>query len=329
MPTPEDTPPPPTDADAPAAVPLGSPLQPPPPARPKVETASAAPAPQPGFFRLSELVDRATAEIDARNQALAAGRPLGPRAPIAELTRIMGGRYPVGINMVLGNTGAGKTSWCLQTAASNGFPALYASYEQSALELLFRLTAAQTGTDHTAFKDGSLTAAAARALMLQAAMACRDLTILDATSAPMPEAAMNEWALEWRAANPSPHALIVVDSLQSWVNGSLAEPTEYDRLAKGLGCLERIGQALRVPLIVISEQNRAAVKDGGGVNSGAGHRRIEYVAETVVELDKKADAEPDADGGYKVGLRISKNRHGETRRLAPVTFNGRFQRFTQ
>ena len=76
---------------------------------------------------------------------------------------------------------------------------------------------------------------------------------------------------------------MVVDSLHSWADSLGAEATEYDRLNAAMEALGRLARTLSCAVLVTLERNRAAMK-GGGLNAGAGTRKIEYGAEVVLDL---------------------------------------------
>ncbi|MES2460816.1 MAG: hypothetical protein V4671_09535, partial [Armatimonadota bacterium] len=83
----------------------------------------------------------------------------------------------------------------------------------------------------------------------------------------------------------------------------------------------------------ISERNRASMKKSGQ-NSGAGSRKLEYSAETVIGLNAvnvDADELPiwDVDGETEVMTTIGKNRHGSTSEAPRLMFSGRLQSYEE
>jgi hypothetical protein len=66
----------------------------------------------------------------------------------------------------------------------------------------------------------------------------------------------------------------------------------------------------------------------GGISGGAGTRKIEYSAESVMELDSTGDG-PDANGEVSVSFKMSKNRNGIIGRTIDLKFNGALQRYRE
>jgi replicative DNA helicase len=195
------------------------------------------------------------------------------------------------------------------------------------LELLRRITARVTGTFLGKFKTGELPPAQMATLARQAIKTTPALALLDSTDAYATGADILNGAEVTRRLDPeNPHLLIVVDSLHSWAEKGQGD--EYVRLAEHLAALKQIAARLKCPVLAISERNRASMKDGG-LSAGAGHRGIEYGAETVFDLDCKADAQPDANGEIEVTLKIQKNRNGAKGKRIELLFNGALQRFRE
>jgi replicative DNA helicase len=67
----------------------------------------------------------------------------------------------------------------------------------------------------------------------------------------------------------------------------------------------------------------------GGINAGAGTRKIEYSAETIIDLERKPDAKEDGAGEVEVLLKLAKNRHGTANKPIRLSFNGALQRFSE
>ena len=67
----------------------------------------------------------------------------------------------------------------------------------------------------------------------------------------------------------------------------------------------------------------------GGLSAGAGTRKIEYGAETVIDLSAEKDVQPDAAGEIPVVLTLAKNRNGAPGRKLYLRFHGPLQRFRE
>lgn len=122
------------------------------------------------------------------------------------------------------------------------------------------------------------------------------------------------------------HFLLVVDSLHSWAD-AIGDGEEYDRLNVGLSELRLLAKCLNCPVLAIAERNRAS-KNSSSQSAGAGTRKIEYGAETVIALDTDDDAKESPDGLKEVKLTIGKNRNGKTGKTT-LLFHGGMMKFTE
>jgi replicative DNA helicase len=147
---------------------------------------------------------------------------------------------------------------------------------------------------------------------------------MDATTAPVLASNMVMIAGAMRGDHRS--VLVVVDSLHSWSSGAFSDGDEYARLAVALSDLRGVASQLAAPVLVISERNRASMKSGG-LSAGAGHRGVEYGAESVWGLDKDDDAQQGPLGDTPVKLKIEKNRNGVAGKSITMSFFGATQRF--
>ena len=291
--------------------------------RPNREMVSAPPPP---LFRLEDIIQRVVGEATQAHEARLAERPLGPVTGLKKVDEKMSGRLPPGLVPILGNTGAGKSAFGLQVSTSCGCPSLYISCEMSCAELFRRHMARVCNEYLNRFKSGEMPPSEVEAKAYQAAQAAPQLAIMDATqSYPSPPHILQ---VAEAVRGESDHLLIVMDSLHSWVESSASGVTEYEALNAGLARLREIAQYLTCPLLVISERNRASA-ESGGVNAGAGTRRIEYGAEIVFDLHREKDAVPGGQGEVPVSLRFAKNRHGAPGETVPLHFYGALQKFQE
>ena len=122
--------------------------------------------------------------------------------------------------------------------------------------------------------------------------------------------------------------LLVLDSLHSWVEGARTGASEYDALNAALARLREMALEQKSVVMVICERNRASM-DAGGLNSGAGSRRIEYGAEVMLDLQRSREETDDAHGEVPVTLCFAKNRNGATGDKAALLFHGALQRFRE
>lgn len=283
------------------------------------------------------LFDTLAAEADARHKARLSGKPFGPVTSLSYLDTTLGGALAPGLHIVHGSPGTGKTAFALQIAALCGTPALFVTTEMTPVELLRRHTARVTGTFLGRLKSGELAPADVVSMARKAAQTAPLVALLDATQEPAPLADVVAAAELTRAqGGPDALLLVVVDSLHTWADAQEAAPgvAEYDRLNQGLSDLRLLSKRLNCAVLAIAERNRGSMK-GGGQSAGAGTRKIEYGAETVIELDVKKDrsgedTRPNADGETEVELKISKNRHGSgAGKPLNLLFHGALQRFRE
>ncbi len=122
------------------------------------------------------------------------------------------------------------------------------------------------------------------------------------------------------------HRLIIIDSLHSWAEAAFPDLTEYESLNAGLSFLREIAGRLDCPVLAVAERNRASMSSGG-LSAGAGSRKIEYGASSVIDLDLDKDAIENANGEKAMTFRLAKNRNGSPTRPKVLMFHGAFQRF--
>jgi replicative DNA helicase len=293
------------------------------PTREDIPPTSDAPALR--IARLGDLLAEWALDAEEAYDARVNNRPRGPITALPRLDQELGGAFAKGLHVIHGNTGTGKTAFVLQVGASSGCPTLFVSTEMGLLELMRRHTARVTGTFLQRLKSGELAPAMSLGLARQAAQAAPQLVLADATLA----YASPDWvrAVGQSIRGDARHLLIVVDSLNTWADQAPGDIDEYNRLNAGLGALQKLATRLDCVVLVTAERNRASMK-AGGVNAGAGSRRIEYGAETVLDLDRDPEAREDAGGEVPITIKLAKNRHGPAGRKIETRFHGALQRFT-
>jgi replicative DNA helicase len=288
-------------------------------------------------LRLSQLLSEWEADATAAFEARVKGIPRGPVTGLAALDEALGGVLQPGLHVVHGSPGSGKTAFCLQVAATCGFPALYVTAEMRPLELLRRITARVTGTFLGRLKSGELAPADSLAKAKEAVAALPRLALADACDA----FASPEWLREAARAvrGDERHVLLVVDSVHSWSEAApVPELTEYDRLNAAIAELRVLAGQLGCPVLAVAERNRASMA-AGGLSASAGSRKFEYTGESVLDLSA-GDREREAPGAAvasmapatpnetPVTLTIQKNRNGAAGKRLRLTFHGALQRFT-
>lgn len=279
----------------------------------------------PRLCRLRDLLGEWETDATQAHQARLSGQARGPVSGFKQLDAEMGGCFAPGLHFVHGQPGTGKTAFGLQIAASCGTPALFVTCEMAPLELLRRHTARTTQTYLGRLKSGEIAPLESLALVRRAVSLAPQMCLLDATCAPAPPSFLRDCIAI--ARGESPHLLVVIDSLQSWVEGVLSDASEYEALGEGIARLRQIAHEAGVPVFLMCERNRESMKNGG-LSAGAGTRKIEYSAESVIDLSCADDAREDVHGAKDVRLRLTKNRHGTVGKSLEFQFVGRLQSFS-
>ncbi len=292
------------------------------------EPAETDQTPKPRLLRLCDALTDFRADADAAHEARLTGQPRGAISGLATLDRELSGAFTPGLHILHGNAGTGKTALALQIAADCQSPALFVTCEMAPAELLRRHTARTTQTYLGRLKSGEISGADAEALARRAIAAAPDLAFVDATRAAAVPAYLQECAQIVRG--DAKHLLIVIDSLHTWTQSTGADSgaSEYEALNAAIRALQMMASNLNCPLLMISERNRDSMKSGG-LNAGAGTRKIEYQGETVIDLERKTDAQENGAGEVEIVLKLAKNRHGSIGKPMPLKFHGALQRFSE
>jgi hypothetical protein len=194
------------------------------------------------------------------------------------------------------------------------------------MELMKRHASRVTGEYLGRFKTGEMSPREAVEHGKAAAQFSENLTLIDGTTAPVQADYLFRCAEIVKG--DSPHLLIIVDSLHAWVEGLMTGAPEYEALNGALLAMKRMTQRFNCPLIFVTERNKASIKEGG-LSSGAGTRKIEYGAETVLDLERAEKAAPTLAGEFEVRARFAKNRHGTPGKSVDLLFNGALQSFRE
>ena len=296
---------------------------------PDVPSIAERPVERPRLCRMSDLLGDWADDAQEAHRARTTGAPRGPLTGLRALDRELGGCWAPGLHIAHGQPGAGKTAFALQVAANCACPCLYLTCEMAPLELLRRLTARATNTFLGRLKSGELKPSDSLELARQGAAAAPQLAMVDGTRAYASPSYLRECAQIARGEHR--HLLIVVDSLHSWAESAAATAagaTEYDALNVALLALKRLASDLNCPVLAIAERNRGAMQ-GGGLSAGAGSRKIEYGAETVLDLERGEAPREDLAGEVQVKAKLCKNRHGAAGKSVQLKFHGALQRFEE
>lgn len=292
------------------------------------ETAKAAPeiVDSPRLFRLGDLLNDWESDALAAYQARVNGTPRGPITKFPSLDKELGGAFSPGLHIVHGQPGAGKTAFTLQIATDCGCPCLYVTCEMAPLELLRRHTARITRTFLGRLKSGELSPADSIQLARKACAEAPFLAMCDATRS----YATPRWIRDAALATKGEHEnlLVIVDSLHSWAESAPVDAAEYETLNAALAALRQLGHELNCPVLAVAERNRGTMTSGG-LSAGAGTRKIEYGAETVLDLERDLTRREDIAGEVEITVKFAKNRHGAAGKKATLWFHGALQKFRE
>lgn len=290
----------------------------------------STPTPNPAL--LADLTALLHAEEDAARADFAAGRPRGPITGFKSLDRELGGFLAPGIHTLLAAPGAGKTAIALQIAGQCGCPALFVTCEMRPTDLLRRITAQVTGNVLNNFKGGRLADTDLSKQTQQAADAYSQLAIYDATrtTEQINPTSIRDAAHALRTRFNSRHVLIALDSLTDWAASMSGAMTEYQANECALNALKEIALELACPVLLIVHRNRSGQADESNkMFAGKATGRIEYISETMWNIEHSGNKEPDVNGQTQKKLTLLKNRNGSPFVDLTFLFEGRCQRYSQ
>ncbi|HEY0989094.1 MAG TPA: DnaB-like helicase C-terminal domain-containing protein [Kofleriaceae bacterium] len=288
---------------------------------PWMDTSSSAPSgstepargARPRWHRCPDLVDAILVRASETWPALRLGAD--------EIVRVR----PGGIAVLMGPTGAGKTSLAagiLIAHVAEGGVAIVLSRELPADEFVARTIGMQCDASWT----DVLTGRVARADMLR--VTCERMFVLDREHATLDEL---ESAIQCaRAEQPEAPILVAIDYVQ------ILESSERDarsRVTDIVGRIDRIGRAHRVVVLALSQMSRAASRaarngEAMGANStdgGAESAAIERAA--TVTLAIGTSGEEREDGTRAVELSVGKGRMTGGDSVLPMSYCGRTGRW--
>jgi replicative DNA helicase len=290
----------------------------------------------PRLVPVADLLDDFMADTERRYEARRAGVALGPVTGFPALDDAVGGCLMPGLHVFHGGPGTGKTAFAWQAAAQAarcGAPAVFVTCEMGPPELLARAIARETGTYLGRIKSGELAPSAMLDLARRTLARLPNVYLVDGIRA-WPSAG---WLAEALASvrGDSGHALLVIDSIHTWSLGLESDKSEYDTLTFAINALSQLGADSNVPVLGVAERNRASM-ERGGLHAGAGTRRFEYAATSMIDLSRE-DTEGKDRSSFpgtvppiaSVRATVVKNRHGNAPIRVDLLFEGRCQRFAE
>jgi replicative DNA helicase len=284
----------------------------------------------PQITLLADLVGDLRADAEAAYNARQAGHPRGPVTGLNRLDEALGGFLSPGLHVLQAAPGAGKTAMAMQVAAGCQFPALIVSAEMPIIELFRRLIARETQTYLGKLKSGELGPREVERLAIETAKALPQLALMDGLRGFASPELIRDAAVSLRDRLGDEHCLVVLDSLHTWArsgrNPMNAPATDYDSLNVALVSAADIAAGINCPLLLVAHRNRAG-QEKGGLHAAKGTGDIEYLAETLIDLERTKDERPDENGEVAVTAKLHKNRNGLAGTNIPLRFSGRLQEF--
>jgi len=281
----------------------------------------------PQTYRPSQLIDEGEALARRAWEARSQGIVHGPAvSAFPTLAKEICGSIPVGLTVLLGSPGSGKSALAGQIADHSGVPTLIATFEMSPLELLRRSASRINDVYTSKYRDGSLTPDEWRRQITKAAIELGHLAYLDGTRDYVSETDLANELLSLRQdLGNSEHALLVIDSVSAWARSSQSNTNENDAVTIRLRALQKIASEGGISVFAIGEQNRAN-RDTDKQEAGAGSRVFEYGAEVLMTLKK---GEENSEGVVDVDLILAKNRLGRAGNKVAMQFDGGKMRFAE
>jgi hypothetical protein len=176
------------------------------------------------------------------------------------------------------------------------------------------------------FMDGTLSADQIDQLVRATIKDMPLLAFIDATRGKVSSVEIACAARAWRELHEAEHALVVVDSVQSWQQRSLAHiQDDYARANTAIDELFVASIDSGAFFLLVSERSNAGADDAAAAHGkGTGHGG--YAGEVTLALDTAGPYDP-ASGLTPLNLYLAKNRYGTQSVTVPLWFEGRVQRF--
>jgi adenosyl cobinamide kinase/adenosyl cobinamide phosphate guanylyltransferase len=282
---------------------------------------------RPHIYNNNDLKTMYTRISTRKWDAQMSGRRLHLDWGFERLDKVTDGIHP-GLIALHGPPGVGKSAWALQVAQQVDAPVLYLTAEMAIEELVRRMVA------RTARKPmGELLSATLsreeEAMLVSSALDTSQVRFVDASTTQVSLAYMVEVLTDLRKVSRDGHAMLIVDSLHTWINQFLAEAedgTEYNAINYGVNELRRIANHLSIPVMIVCERNRASMADGG-LSAVAGSRTVEYRSDIVFGMDKASEQHDDHGIVKDITLSVLKNRSGGSGVELTYSFNGSYMGF--
>lgn len=261
---------------------------------------------------------------DLETRSRSEGVITGIRTGLEMLDEITYGFDPGDLVIIAGDPGGGKTALAMQVAillsVMDGGTALVCNMEMSKKALLERAIAYLAGIDSWNLRTGKLSKQHWSAIMEAGGEIADGALILEDRVFTMPQIVTR--ARAWRARNPKKRGILVVDYLQR-IRGGRGD-NRAEQIGEWTSALKELGTHLEVPVLLLSQLNRAPSKDKRPptMRDLRESGDIEADADTVLLIHNAAKTE---DGPSD--LILDKNRKGPCR-VVSVHWTARHYRFS-
>ncbi|MDP9440186.1 MAG: DnaB helicase C-terminal domain-containing protein, partial [Actinomycetota bacterium] len=249
------------------------------------------------------------------------GKPvMGIKTGIGKLDEITGG-LEEGLYLLGAAPGFGKTTLAAQitrAVAAEGDPVVYASFENSAQNLVLKMLCARAKVNSRDVRRGKANPNELARAAAELAPVLDRIAVVEGTGR-LTVAEVRGRALQMMHRTGRDKCLIVVDYLQLWAKASAelrGMISARERVEALAGELRQLATRLKSPVLAIVSQNRAQ-GDYGANGKGAPtldslkeSGDLEYAADVVMFLHRSQDRTA-MEPTRAVDLTVAKNRNGE------------------
>jgi adenosyl cobinamide kinase/adenosyl cobinamide phosphate guanylyltransferase len=294
------------------------------------ETPAHEQSSKPHIYNMSDMKRMFLDTSEAKWEAQQSGHRLNLLWGFPKLDEITDGIQP-GLIAIHGQPATGKTAWASQIAQQCNAPVLYLTAEMSVRALLKRMVARSTNTPMRQLLSATLSSAEEEKLIERTLNAQPRLRFIDGSTQPIGLDYLRQTMTELKAQDEGGHALLIIDSLHTWINQFMAEHPEMEEfkaISHGVVTLNEIANDLNIPILIVCERNGKDFKEAG-LNSIAYGRVVAYRSSMVFSLDK-AEEQSDPHGTVKdVTLSVLKNREGVGDGTVTFSFHGSVMKFEE
>ena len=289
---------------------------------PKVVEVTDLKAGKPGSLILKDSLNLIEKNYKAAKGGGFAGIPTG----IESLDHLLGG-LQTGLHIVAAQPGAGKTALALNIArhcSREGYPVVYASFDETPERLLVKIISAQTGLNAGGLFRGAISPDKfSEAANLYGHKKLNNLSFLSGINLNAADFAAQ--LQDQLAESDRDTGLLVVDYLQPWASFIARDQGIDFRQAIGQAALQlrALANSLDIPVLVVSAQNREG-QNSQRMTSLRESSDLEYSADSIM-LISTDDKKIVGANHYARTLTVAKNRFGASDETIDLLLNGKTQ----